>query len=113
MAFTALRTTGKKKEREVELTKKDIVRQIAAELKVPQTLTKEVLQRCLDNIIETVMQKGRIELRNFGVFEVRRRAARKARNPRTNEEIHIPAKNVVTFQVGKNVAKRLQNFPLA
>ena len=52
--------------------------------------------------------KGRIELRNFGVFEVKRRAARKARNPRTNEEVLVPARNVVVFQAGKNVAAMIE-----
>jgi nucleoid DNA-binding protein len=91
------------------LTKKDIVRQIAAELNIDQTLAKKVVQRSLDTIIEVLLKKGRIELRNFGVFEVKQRAARKARNPRTNEEVKVPPKRVVRFQAGKNVAALLQN----
>ncbi|MCD6394252.1 MAG: integration host factor subunit beta [Planctomycetes bacterium] len=90
------------------MTKKQIVRQIATELNIDQTLAKKVVQRCLDTIIDVLAKEGRIELRNFGVFEVKRRAARKARNPRTNEEVWVPPKKVVRFQAGKNVAKRLQ-----
>jgi nucleoid DNA-binding protein len=89
------------------MTKKEIVRQIAANMGIEQTKAKEVVQRCLDSIIEIVVKEGRIELRNFGVFEVKQRAARKARNPRTNAEVIVPARRVLTFQVGKNVAKRL------
>jgi len=91
------------------LTKKEIVRQIASELNLDQTLTKKVMQRCLDSIIETLAETGRVELRNFGVFAVRRRPARKARNPKTNEEVRVPPKNVVRFQAGKNVMKLLQH----
>ena len=95
------------------MTKKDIIRQIASEMNVDQTLVKEVVQRCLDNIMDTVVTKGRLELRNFGVFQVKQRAARKARNPRTNEEVHVPAKQVITFQAGKNVTRSVQVSPAA
>jgi len=89
------------------LTKKEMVRRIAAELDVDQVLTKKIVQRTLDGILDTLVRAGRIELRNFGVFEVKRRAARKARNPKTNEEVFVPARNVVVFQPGKNVANRI------
>ena len=93
------------------MTKKEIVRQIAMELNIDQTLAKKVIQRCLDAIIDVLVETGRIELRNFGVFEVKLRAPRKARNPRTNEPVYVPAKRVVTYQAGKNVAKRVQKTP--
>ncbi len=90
------------------MTKKEIVRQIASELRIDQTLTRKIVQRTLDSILRVILDKGRIELRNFGVFEVKHRSARKARNPRTNEEVLVPPKKVIRFQAGKNVAKRLQ-----
>jgi integration host factor subunit beta len=89
---------------EPTLTKKEMVRRIAAELNADQVLTKKIVQLTLDTIVETLASRGRIELRNFGVFEVKRRAARKARNPKTNEEVFVPARNVIVFQAGKNVA---------
>jgi nucleoid DNA-binding protein len=89
------------------LTKKEIVRQIATEFQTDQTLVKRIVQRSLDAIVDVLVRTGRIELRNFGVFEVRQRAARKARNPKTNQEVTVPAKRVVTFQAGKNVATML------
>ena len=91
------------------MTKKDIVRQISVELRIDQTLTKKVVQRTLDAIMETLSNSGRVELRNFGVLEIKNRAPRKARNPKTNEIVHVPAKRVVTFQAGKNVIRRLQS----
>jgi integration host factor subunit beta len=94
------------------LTKKEITRRIAAELNVDQVLVKKIVQETLDMIVNAAAREGRIELRNFGVFEVKRRAARKARNPKTNEEVFVPAKSVLSFQPGKNVASMIsQNRP--
>ncbi|MBX9579468.1 MAG: HU family DNA-binding protein, partial [Gemmataceae bacterium] len=53
---------------------------------------------------------GRIELRNFGVFEVKQRKPRKARNPRTGARVDVEAKNVVTFQPGKEMEERVRKF---
>ena len=55
-------------------------------------------------------EDGRIELRNFGVFEVKRRAARKARNPKTGEEIPISARRVVTFRPGQKLKARVEEY---
>ncbi len=93
------------------MTKKEMVRRIAAELDVDQVLTKKIVQRMLDMILATVAQEGRLELRNFGVFEAKARAARKARNPRTNEEVLVPAKRILAFQAGKKVAARFAQMP--
>jgi len=95
------------------LTKKEIVRNIANELNVDQALVKRIVQRSLDRMIQALMESGRLELRNFGVFEVKQRAARKARNPKTNQQVMVPAKKVITFQAGKNVARRIQQAPPA
>ena len=95
------------------MTKKEIVRQIAMEMGLEQVLVKRIVQRTLDLILETIVKDGRIELRNFGVFEVKHRAARKARNPRTNQEVLVPAKSILSFQPGKNVAARIaQTYPV-
>ena len=90
------------------MTKKDLVRAIAKDLGYTQVDTKEVVQHTLDQLIETVTEKGRIELRNFGVFEVRRRSARTARNPRTGEKVDVPAKNVIRFKPGKEMRVRVR-----
>jgi len=90
------------------VTKKEIVQTISDETQIDQMIVRDVVQRCLDTMIDIVTTKGRLELRNFGVFQVKQRAARKARNPRTNEEVLVPEKVVLTFQPGKNVTKRIQ-----
>ncbi|MDR3196547.1 MAG: integration host factor subunit beta [Planctomycetaceae bacterium] len=83
------------------MTKKEIVRSIADKLGLTQLQTKEIVQKTFDAIIETIVEERRIELRNFGVFEVKHRAPRKARNPRTGEEVAVKEKYVVTFKAGK------------
>ena len=93
------------------MTKKEIVKMISDRVDETQLKTKEIVQLTFDLIIETLAKEGRIELRNFGVFEVRRRKARRARNPRTNQPVEVGAKNVVTFQPGKEMEELIKNAP--
>ncbi|HET6430258.1 MAG TPA: HU family DNA-binding protein [Phycisphaerae bacterium] len=96
------------------MTKKEIVRRLAAEMNVDQSLAKKLVQRTLDMILQTTLTEGRIELRNFGVFEIKRRASRKARNPKTNEQVFVPAKSILCFQPGKNVSAAVsRQHPMA
>ena len=92
------------------MTKKEIVKKISEEIGLTQLKTKDIVQRTLDEIIRTLVQEGRIELRNFGVFEVKRRAPRKARNPRTGDKVYVPAKNVVTFKPGKEMEELVRKM---
>ncbi|CAD73100.1 MAG TPA: integration host factor subunit beta [Rhodopirellula baltica] len=92
------------------MTKKEIVRVISEELGLTQQETKEVVQRTFDSIVETLVREGRIELRNFGVFEVKPRAARKARNPKTGQQVDVPEKYVVTFKPGKVMEQRVRQL---
>lgn len=92
------------------VTKKEIVRQISERAKETQLKTKQIVQWTFDAIIETLVTEGRIELRNFGVFEVKQRKPRKARNPRTGARVDVEAKNVVTFQPGKEMEERVRKF---
>lgn len=90
------------------MTKKEIVKTIAEEIGLTQQQTKEIVQKTFDAIVEALVEEGRIELRNFGVFEVKRRAARKARNPKTGTKVEVPEKFVVTFKPGKEMEKRVR-----
>jgi nucleoid DNA-binding protein len=95
------------------MTKKEIVKQISEELGLTQLKTKEIVQKTFDAIVETLLTERRIELRNFGVFEVKRRKARKARNPRTGAKVDVEPKNVVTFKPGKEMEERVRKLDLA
>ncbi|MBL8799924.1 MAG: integration host factor subunit beta [Planctomycetia bacterium] len=92
------------------MTKKEIVKQIADRAELTQLKTKEIVQWTFDAIVDTLIQDGRIELRNFGVFEVKRRKARKARNPRTGDKVDVEPKNVVTFKPGKEMEERVSRM---
>lgn len=93
------------------VTKKEIVKQISERAELTQLKTKQIVQWTFDAIIETLASEGRIELRNFGVFEVKRRKPRRARNPRTNQPVEVEAKNVVTFQPGKVMEEKVKEMP--
>ncbi len=92
------------------MTKKEIVKKISEDIGLTQLKTKDIVQRTLDAIILTLVSEGRIELRNFGVFEVKRRAPRKARNPRTGDKVYVPPKNVVTFKPGKEMEELVRKM---
>ena len=92
------------------MTKKEIVKDISDEIGLTQLKTKEIVQKTFDAIVKTLVEEGRIELRNFGVFEVKKRAARKARNPRTGDKVFVPEKFVVTFKPGKEMEERVRQL---
>jgi nucleoid DNA-binding protein len=92
------------------VTKKEIVKKISEEIGLTQLKTKDIVQRTLDAITQTLVTEGRIELRNFGVFEVKQRAPRKARNPRTGAKVFVPSKNVVTFKPGKEMEELVRKM---
>ncbi len=85
------------------MTKKQIVKELSQRYGVDQAVTRKIVQGVLDAVVGSLAEEGRIELRNFGVFEIRNRASRVARNPRTNEPIRLPPRKVVVFQPGKKL----------
>ena len=70
-------------------------------------VVKDILQQFLDQIIGEFAVGNRLEFREFGVFEVRERAVRKAQNPRILEKVFVPAKRVVKFKVGRTMRERV------
>ena len=90
------------------LTKKDIVRIVTDKSGLTQLKTKEVVQSTLDAIIEILVETGRLELRNFGVFKVKTRKGRRARNPRSGQAVFVAAKQGVSFKPGRVMLQRLR-----
>ena len=89
------------------VTKKELVNRIAARTGQTKVVTKHVIQMFLDEIIDELGQGNRLEFREFGVFEIKERAARKAQNPRTLQKVDVPAKRVVKFKVGRMMKERV------
>ena len=92
------------------MTKKQIVQMISDTTGLTQLQTKEIVDLTFEAIVNTLLEEGRIELRNFGVFEVKQRKARKARNPRTGDKVDVPPKNVVTFKPGKEMEEKVRKL---
>jgi len=93
------------------ITKKELVNRIADQTGQTKVVVKDILQRFLDEIIDELSHGNRLEFREFGVFEVRERAARRAQNPRTLEKVAVPAKRVVKFKVGRLMRERVCDEP--
>ena len=86
------------------MTKRDLVIRISNETGLVQQQVLEVVQRTLDYISEAVAKGETVELRNFGVFEVKTRKARVGRNPNHPEtDVPIPKRVVVKFKQGKEM----------
>ncbi len=85
------------------ITKKELVNRIADRIGQPKVLTRDVIQMFLDEIVKELGTGNRLEFREFGVFEIRKRSARKAQNPRTLDKVHVPPKHVVKFKVGRQM----------
>ena len=91
------------------ITKKDIVGRITETTKAKQYSVKTIVQCFLDEIIAELAKNNRLEFRDFGVFEVRERAARMAQNPKTMEKVQVPAKKKVRFKMGRIMREKLSN----
>ena len=89
------------------MTKKNIVRRIADELGRTEVETKPIVQKTLDAIIDILAEEGRVELRNFGVFAVKKRKPRQGRNPRTGEKVMVGEQVTVKFKPGRAVEERV------
>lgn len=86
------------------LTKRDLVTRISNESGLVQQQVLDVVQKTLDYIAEALSKGDKVELRNFGVFEVKTRKARVGRNPNSPEtDVPIPERCVVKFKPGKEM----------
>jgi nucleoid DNA-binding protein len=90
------------------MTKREIALAVSERLSITQLDARQVVQNVLDAIKEILVEENRVELRNFGVLEVRERAARKARNPKTGDTVQVKKKSVVVFKTGKALGDAVQ-----
>ena len=86
------------------LTKRNLVTRISGETGLTQQQVFDVVQKTLDYIAEALAKGDKVELRNFGVFEIKVRKARVGRNPNAPEtDVPIPARTMVKFKAGKEM----------
>jgi len=85
------------------ITKREIAERNAKQTGQTQVVTKDVVQRFLDEIVGELAKGNKLEFRDFGIFEVVHRRARNGRNPRTGTKVFVPAKRVVSFKMGRHM----------
>lgn len=90
-------------------TKKDLIDRVADETGERRTLVKKITQEIFDQIAAELSRDNRIEVRDFGIFEVKHRAARTARNPKTLVPVDVPAKRVPSFRPSKKLQEYIDN----
>ncbi|HEY4952117.1 MAG TPA: HU family DNA-binding protein [Verrucomicrobiae bacterium] len=94
------------------LTKRDLVIRISNETGLGQQQVFDAVQKTLDYISEALAKGDKVELRNFGVFEVKVRKARVGRNPNKPEaDVPIPARSMVKFKAGKEMRAEVLKLP--
>ena len=93
------------------LTKRDLVTRISGENGLTQQQVFDVVQKTLDYIAEALAKGDKVELRNFGVFEIKIRKARVGRNPNKPEaDVAIPARATVKFRAGKEMRAEVRKL---
>ena len=89
------------------LTKMNIIRALAEKQEMEIAATRRVVQGTFDMITQALIQGRKIELRNFGIFEIIERKGRIARNPKSREEVFIPPHKVVKFRPGRIMEQQI------
>lgn len=84
-------------------TKRELVKTISERLAMPNAEVAAVIQGFMDQLVEELASGNRLEFREFGIFDLKQRRARKARNPRSGEKVMVPSKTVVVFKAGKEM----------
>ncbi len=95
----------------VTVAKKELIERIAKKTQCKNITAKEIVQQFLEEITAELAKDNRLEFRDFGVFEVKERAARTAQNPRTLEKVQVPAKRSVKFKMGLIMRERVNDYP--
>lgn len=93
------------------VTKKVLVDRIAESTGQKRVVVKKTIQEFLDQMILELAAGNRLEFRDFGVFELKERAARVAQNPKTLERVPVPAKRTVKFKAGRKMREVLDGSP--
>ena len=85
------------------MTKADLVDQIAGTTGISRQHTGIIVDQLLDAVCRALSEGRHLEIRGFGTFKVRERRARRARNPRSGDEVMVPAKLVPVFKPSKEL----------
>lgn len=89
------------------ISKKELIDRVADLNSCKRVLVKRIIQSLLNEIMDELCRGNRLEFRDFGVFECKERAARVAQNPKTLDQVSVPARRTVKFKVGRVLKDRL------
>jgi len=90
------------------MNKNDLIESIANSAKISKVAAEKGLNGLLSSMAEAMEEGERVTLAGFGSFSIVKRAPRLGRNPKTGEEVPIPARRVVKFRPGKKLSQRVQ-----
>jgi len=90
-------------------TKKDIAKVFSEKTSIHPTTSLKMIDQLFDSIVEVLVESGRIEVRNFGVFESKKTLPRKARNPKTGDVVFTVEGQRVKFKPGKEMLSKLND----
>jgi nucleoid DNA-binding protein len=93
------------------VTKKELIDRIAERTQAKRVIVKSIVQAFLEEVTAELCKNNRLEFRDFGVFETRKRVARIAQNPKTLERVEVPAKRTVKFKMGRLMRASLGAVP--
>jgi integration host factor subunit beta len=91
------------------VTKREMIDKVVERTGLKRSDVQDVLHEVLDQIISELRKGNRLEFRDFGVFEIKERAARIAQNPKTLQKVSVPAKRAVKFKVGRLMRDSIEN----
>ena len=96
----------------ITYTKNDLIDSVSKSLDIPKDKVKIIIEIVLGSMNDIFMKDQshtRLEIRNFGVFEVKKTMPKpKARNPKTNEVIYVPSRRKIVFKPGKELSLKLK-----
>lgn len=84
------------------MTKSDLAEKLAAKINVNKQQAESIINMFTNSIIDALAKGDKVEIRGFGSFRVRERAAKEGRNPKTGEKVYVPPKKVPFFKTGKD-----------
>ena len=93
------------------ITKKELVDEIASQTGFTQVKTKVIVEELIDAVARSVIEGSNIELRGFGRFKNKQRKERRTRNPKTGELVNIPAKVRPVFEASKELIEKVNKVP--
>lgn len=94
----------------MSMTKSEMAEKLAEKLNIKKQQAEQVINIFTNSIIEALAKGDKVEIRGFGSFRVRHRAAKEGRNPKTGEKVHVPEKRVPFFKTGKDFREVVDSF---